>query len=75
MRQPQAITTYVAPTVGQQIFTIGSALAGGLTGIILAREFANVDQVPRDTVILTTLVSVVFTVGAGFYLAKKVKEV
>lgn len=65
----------IAPTVALQIFTIGSALAGGLTGIILARELAGVEDVPTPLVAGATIVSVLFTLGAGLYLAKKVREV
>lgn len=65
----------VPPTVALQAFTIGSALAGGLTGIILARELAGVEDVPVPLVAGATIVSILFTLGAGLYLAKKVREV
>lgn len=64
----------LAPTVAQQIFTIGSAVAGGIAGLVLAREFAGLDRVPSSMVFGATIVSVFFTVGAGLYLAKEAKE-
>lgn len=64
----------VPPTVAQQIFTIGSAIAGGFAGIIVAREFVGVKDVPLSLVAGATIVSVLFTLGAGLYLARKVRE-
>jgi hypothetical protein len=61
----------VPPTVAQQIFTIGSAIAGGLAGIVVARKFAKVQDVPTSQVAGATLISVLFTLGAGLYLAKQ----
>jgi len=61
--------------VALQAFTIGSALAGGLAGIILSRELAGVQDVPVPLLAGATIVSVFFTLGAGLYLAKKVREV
>jgi hypothetical protein len=65
----------VAPTVAQQIFTIGSAISGGLAGIAIARAFAGVDRVPQNLVMGATVISVFATLGAGLYLAKKAREV
>jgi len=65
----------VPPTIAQQVFTIGSAIAGGLAGMVLARELADVENVPVSLVAGTTIVSALFTIGAGLYLAKKVREV
>jgi heterodisulfide reductase subunit A-like polyferredoxin len=67
--------TRVAPTVAQQIFVIGSGIAGGLAGFALAKEFTNVKDVSTPLVIGTTIVSIFFTLGAGFYLARKAKGV
>lgn len=64
----------IPPTVAQQIFTIGSALAGGAAGILLARRFVGVEYVPMKHVAAATIISIVFTLGAGLYLAKKVRE-
>jgi len=61
------------PTIGQQIFTIGSAVAGGLAGIIVANEFSQVEEVPTNQVVFATAISVIFTVVAAMYLAKQVK--
>jgi hypothetical protein len=64
----------VAPTVAQQMFVIGSGIAGGLSGIMIAREFAKVRDVSAPLAIWTTVISVIFTMGAGLYLAKKAAE-
>lgn len=68
-------SSMLPPTVGQQIFTIGSAVAGGLAGIIVARKFADVEEVPINYVLAATVISAVFTVGAAVYLARKATEV
>lgn len=69
-------SSVVAPTIAQQIFVIGSGVAGGVAGYVLAKEFsqANIREVPTPLVISTTLLSVLFTIGAGVYLARKAKE-
>lgn len=69
-------SSVVAPTIAQQIFVIGSGVAGGVAGYHLAKEFseANIQQVPTALVMTATLFSVLFTVGAGVYLARKAKE-
>lgn len=61
--------------IAQQIFVLGSGLAGAAAGMILAKSFSGVSEIPRSTVIGTTIVSIVFTLGAGLYLAKKAEEV
>lgn len=68
------VSSTVRPTIGQQIFTIGSAIAGGLAGMIVAREFSQVEEVPTNQVIFATAISVIFTVAAAVYLAKQVNQ-
>lgn len=60
----------VPPTIAQQVFTIGSAIAGGVGGIVLARNLTKVRDVPVDYVAATTMVSVIFTFGAAMALAR-----
>lgn len=67
-------STTLPPTVGQQIFAIGSAVAGGIGGIIVARKFADLQEVPAKYVVAATLISALFTVGAALYLANKSLE-
>lgn len=64
----------LAPGVAQQIFVIGSGVAGALTGLVIAKGFVGVKNIPTPLVVATTVVSVVATVGAGVYLAKRAKE-
>jgi len=64
----------VASTVAQQIFVIGSGIAGGLAGFALAKEFAGIKDVPFRNVAGATLVSVLFTLGAGILLARSTRQ-
>lgn len=60
----------VAPTVAQQVFILGSGIAGGLAGFLLARHLSKVKDVSLPLVAGTTIVSVVATFGAALYLVK-----
>jgi len=62
-------------TIAQQIFMIGSGIAGGLAGFVLARELSDVREVRTPTVVITTAISALFTIGAGILLARKAKEI
>jgi hypothetical protein len=57
------------PTVAQQIFIIGTGIAAGVTGLVLARKFVGVQRVPTPALIVATVVSALATFGAGLYLA------
>jgi len=61
--------------MAQQIFTIGSAIAGGAAGLVLARSLSKASSVSTDKVMGATLISILFTVGAALVLAKSVEEV
>lgn len=63
----------VAPTVAQQMFVVGSGIAGGVAGYLIAKEFSGIESVSLPLVVGTTVVSVLFTVGAGIYLARKAR--
>jgi hypothetical protein len=62
------------PTVGQQFFVIGSGIAAGVAGLILAKQLVGVEKVPTSAVILATGLSALALLGAGVYIAKKAKE-
>lgn len=62
----------VAPTVAQQIFVIGSAVAGILGGIVLANKLAKVPNVSMKQVVGATAISIIFTFGAALTLANTV---
>jgi hypothetical protein len=65
----------VSPTIAQQMFVIGSGIAGGLGGIVLARKFTNVREVKVPVVAVATLVSIVATVGTAVWLSRSAEEV
>jgi len=62
------------PTVAQQIFVIGSGLAGGAAGFLLAKELAKVEDVPVNLVAGATFISVLFTFGAALFLARSLRQ-
>ena len=64
---------FIAPTIAQQIFTIGSAVAGGAAGLVLANSLAKVPKVSSEKVAFATTVSVLFTLGAALVLAKSIE--
>ena len=64
----------MAPTIAQQIFVLGSGIAGGLAGFALAKGFSGVKDVSTPLVVGTTIISVICTLAAGLYLSDKSKE-
>ena len=64
------LTEYMPPTVAQQLFTIGSGVAGGLAGMILAKGLVGRTSVPSSWVVGATIVSALFTFGAAAFLVK-----
>lgn len=62
------------PTLAQQVFTIGSGVAGGLAGVLLARRLIAADEVPTGQVALAVIVSAVATVGAVSFIRPIQKE-
>ena len=64
----------IPPTVAQQIFTIGSGIAGGLAGMYLARQLVGVKNVPKEKVISATFISALFTFGAAVFLARALEK-
>ena len=65
---------YVDPPIAQQIFTIGSAIAGGLAGLVLARSLSNVEKVPMAPLVGATVVSAIFTFGAAILLTRGLEK-
>lgn len=73
-RVEDSTETVVPTTIAQQVFVIGSGIAGGLAGFIIAKELTGVKDVPVSLVAGVTLISALATLGAGIYLAQKAKE-
>jgi len=74
MRVISEVPQRVPPTVAQQVFVIGSGIAGGAAGFFLAKELAGVEDVPVAPVAIATTLSAVLTFVAAMYLARKVRE-
>ena len=64
------ITDQMPPTIAQQMFTIGSGIAGGLAGMVMAKGLVGRMSVPSSYVIGATIVSALFTFGAAFVLIR-----
>lgn len=74
IRRVEDSTEAVVPTtIAQQVFVIGSGIAGGLAGFIIAKELSGVEDVPVSLVAGVTLISALATLGAGIYLAQKAR--
>ena len=61
------------PTLAQQVFTIGSGVAGGLAGVVLARKLIEAEEVPTSQVVFAALFSAAATVGAVAFI-RPIKE-
>ena len=61
----------VPATIAQQVFVIGSGIAGGLAGFTLAQKFSKVHDVPVAPLAIATLVSIAFTFGAAVWLGNR----
>lgn len=64
----------VPPTVAQQVFVIGSGIAGGAAGFFLAKELSKVEDVPVPPLAIATIISVAFTFGAAYYLVRNIRS-
>ena len=65
-----SITDQMPPTVAQQVFAIGSGVAGGLAGMYMARGLVGRTSVPGSWVIGATIISALFTFGSAALLIK-----
>ena len=61
----------VPATIAQEIFVIGSGIAGGLAGFSLAQKFSKVQDVPVVPLAIATLISIAFTFGAAVWLGNR----
>lgn len=60
--------TALTPTLAQQVYVIGSGIAGGLAGFILAARLAGARSVPIPSLLLATLVSGAATFGSVYLI-------
>jgi len=61
----------IAPTIAQQTYTIASGVAGGLAGLILAKNLAGSQEVATSRVVAAALLSATATFGAVFLIQPK----
>jgi hypothetical protein len=61
----------VAPTIAQQTFTIASGVAGGLAGLVLAKNLAGSQEVSTGRVVAAALISATATFGAVLIIQPK----
>lgn len=64
----------VPSTVAQQVFSVGSGIAGAMAGFVLAKELVDVKEVPSSALALGTLVSAIFSFGAALLIVRAVKR-
>lgn len=64
----------ISPTVAQQVFTVGSGVAGGLAGFVLASQLSDVEDVPVSGLAVGTIVSFIATFGAAFLITSAAKN-
>jgi hypothetical protein len=57
-------------SIGQQVFTIGSGVAGGLAGLILASRLTTATHVKATPLLVATLISVAATFGVVFMISE-----
>jgi hypothetical protein len=67
----EIIRATVPPPIGQQVFTIGSGLAGGLAGFILAQRLIGKERVDVAPLIAATILSATATLGAAFLIRSR----
>lgn len=68
------MSNYVPPTIAQQVFVIGSGLAAGGAGLVLAKSFIGKTEVRQDNLVFATMLCAGATLLAAFLLAKSVEE-
>lgn len=64
------VTATVPSTLAVQAFAIGGGIAGGLAGLYLARELADIHDVPTPALAVATVVSMIALFGSALFLAK-----
>ena len=58
----------IPASIGQQVFSITSGVAGGLAGLVLATRLSNSTRVNLQPVILASLVSAVATFAVVYMI-------
>lgn len=68
---PQA---QIPASIGQQIFTISSGVAGGLAGFVLATKLRDVRQVPTSAVFIASTLSAVVTFSSIYLITSQLQR-
>lgn len=64
----------IPASIGQQVFVISSALAGGLAGLMLASRLANTREVSTRAIVLASSISAVATIGSVFIITSTLEQ-
>ena len=67
------VSDSLSPGAAQQVFAIGSGIAVGLSGFVLARELKNINSIPTKTVLAATLFSTLFITTGAIVLVRAMK--
>ena len=61
---------HIPASIGQQVFTISSGVAGGLAGLLLATRLTKATHVSTMPTVLASLISAAATFGVIFIITE-----
>jgi hypothetical protein len=64
----------IPASIGQQVFTITSGVAGGLAGLILATRLKKATHVNLQPLVLASFISAIATFGVVFMITEAENE-
>jgi hypothetical protein len=66
----QATSLAVPASIGQQVFTITSGIAGGLAGFLLANRLKSATHVELKPLMIASAISAIATFGVVFMITE-----